>query len=779
MKSIHLFLVILTLTLASVHAAATIQTFDDKAAFLAATRATSATGMLPDLGLVPTTGVTVGSVTFEATRFFISTAGITGVVNNDWTLRLPGPDLAISDGVNNSPTEDLDIVLAGPVFAAGFDIVEPENDPNLFAPFVDSTFTVTLKSGGLPVGVFTFSPVNDVAAFMGVWSNISFDRLEIRETVGGQENEFFGQMYTGATALLSCVDPPLAGPPKARKKVSVREFGAVPNNDCDDTDPMQAAADYLCAHPGTTLIYPPGIYNVDKTVDFDTEFSGLVNDKAITYNHCSNVKITGVGAKIEVKGNFEKAVARLIPDFPPPPLCHGAGWPPIFSPCAAVGEADTFQRVPFAFVESNNFVLSGFEIDGNVDQMTQSNPTVYLAERSEYGVWIIDSHDFVLERLFIHHMATDGINFPSSPGSDNGKINNVISANNARMALTIAGPVRNLKVVDTQLRDSGVVGTALNSYTAHSPARGVDIETECLPADADWGVPDLRTQGCRITGNILFNRVRATGSIGGQIAFPHGESSANITVRNSFLQNPIGGGGDVINMGVAGGVVEDSILDAQMGFADPCTTAGDVAQLTSPVFTAYLAELANDPAKVAKSIYRETRGFSSTLRRNTILGQNSLIVCQDALPFLTIDGNTFKGAQSATLPGNSFYAAFGYMWAVGGAQCVSGGRNWAQDVQIVRNKFMIPNSAPRKDEGVIVYCGAMEHFQGNTYQTDVGNAADPIKIRYDHMGTAVNDCFPTEGSIIPIHGPLRPGDPPDYPAFQPYTLSPKGCLNFP
>ena len=577
--------------------------------------------------------------------------------------------------------------------------------------------------------------------------------------------------------VISGVQPAFA----ASNTISVLQYGAIPNDGVDDTAAMQRAADDLCAKPGTTLRYPAGTYNVDQLVDYDTEFSGLIADKAITYSACNNVKITGFGAKIDVKGNFTKHVASFLSQTPPP-LCHSPTPPFALGDCLAVGEADTFQRVPFAFVQSSNFVLSGFEIDGNVDQTTQSDPTVYLAERNEYGIWIIDSHDFILQRLFVHHMITDGINFPSRPGSDNGKIDRVVSANNARMALTIAGPVRNLEVVNSELRDSGVVGTAFNSYPLHSPGRGVDIETECLPVDADWGAPALRADGCRLTGNILFDRVRATGSLGGQIAFPHGESSANITVRRSFLQNAIGRGGDLVNMGVAGGVVENSTLDAQMGYIDPCLTAGEQAQLTSPIFAAYLAELAADPGSVAQRIERETRGFSSTLRGNTIIGQSSLLVCHDALPFLTLEGNTFKGAQPATLASDSFYATFGHLYIIEGALCVGeGGRNWTQDIQIVRNTFMLPTSAPRKDEGEIVYCGGKTHLQGNIYKTPVSSATNPFKVRYDHVASVASDCFPTNGAIVPIRGPFREGagDPPDYPAFQPYPLSATGCLNLP
>ena len=146
---------------------------------------------------------------------------------------------------------------------------------------------------------------------------------------------------------ISGVQPAFA----ASNIITVLQYGAIQNDGVDDTAAMQRAADDLCAKPGTTLRYPAGTYNVDRLVDFDTEFSGLIADKAITYSHCSNVRISGVGAKIEVKGDFKKGVARLLPDVTPPPLCHSPAAPFTLGVCLAVGEADIFQRVPFAFVD--------------------------------------------------------------------------------------------------------------------------------------------------------------------------------------------------------------------------------------------------------------------------------------------------------------------------------------------------------------------------------------------------------------------------------------------
>ncbi|HYL65701.1 MAG TPA: hypothetical protein VEU72_00955 [Nitrosopumilaceae archaeon] len=185
----------------------TISTFNDKTTFLTATGATPATGPLPDLGRIPggaAASQTVGSATFSiaapSSELFIGTSGVGGITNNDWTLRLPGPDIAISD------VENLNIDLASPVFSLGFDFVKPQTDPNINAPFGPSVFTITLKNGATFVDSFTVTSPSaafptDSADFVGVSSDTAFNRVEIRETTGGIDNEFFGQVYTGTTPL--------------------------------------------------------------------------------------------------------------------------------------------------------------------------------------------------------------------------------------------------------------------------------------------------------------------------------------------------------------------------------------------------------------------------------------------------------------------------------------------------------------------------------------------------------------------------------------------------
>jgi len=171
--------------------------YGDLATFLADTGALATP--IPDAGgtgVVPSPQ-TVGSLTFALGP------GATNMIfggTTDWTTRLDGAEIALSGN------EDLEVGIASAVLAFGFQFVEPELDPNVNAPFVDSTFTITLLAGGGVVESFLFSPANDVATFWGVRSDAVFDAVQIRETVGGAGNEFFGTFYTAvpepASALL-------------------------------------------------------------------------------------------------------------------------------------------------------------------------------------------------------------------------------------------------------------------------------------------------------------------------------------------------------------------------------------------------------------------------------------------------------------------------------------------------------------------------------------------------------------------------------------------------
>jgi len=183
---------------------ASIVTFDDKSTFLSNTLATAA-APLPNIGLLPgsaSNSLTVGDLTYSITApsfgLFFGTAG-SSVGPGPWTTRLAGNQIGISN------SENLNVDMINHVSSFGFEFVEPENDPNMNGTFIDSIFEVTLLGNGSFIESFTFNANNDVAAFIGVSSDVAFNRVEIREMTGGPENEFFGQFYTSPVPVPAAV----------------------------------------------------------------------------------------------------------------------------------------------------------------------------------------------------------------------------------------------------------------------------------------------------------------------------------------------------------------------------------------------------------------------------------------------------------------------------------------------------------------------------------------------------------------------------------------------
>jgi len=196
---------LLALGLSSQAAYAGQTVYADRAAFLADTAAVSATGSIPDLG-AGVYAATLGSVTLTdpdgAYGFFVGGASYyVGIPGFDWSPLNPGHDIAINH------MEHLNVGFSASVYSAGFDFVEPGPlDPDhpyandSFYSYADSTFDVTLKQGASVVGSFQFNAPDGTLAFVGVWSDSAFDRMEIREISGGIEDEYFGQFYTGSAA---------------------------------------------------------------------------------------------------------------------------------------------------------------------------------------------------------------------------------------------------------------------------------------------------------------------------------------------------------------------------------------------------------------------------------------------------------------------------------------------------------------------------------------------------------------------------------------------------
>jgi hypothetical protein len=203
-KCISLFVLLLIIPIAASSAAA-IVTYEDWETFVGATGAIPQPP-LPNLGLIPggdQATLTHGDLTFTvappATGFYVSE----GLGDDHWTSMMSGSQIAI-----NGP-EHLNIDIAAPVFAIGFDFVEPGDDAGGYGcggPCYDTTFEVTLLDGDLVVDSFEFSRADDWPMFVGVSSDEPFDRIEIRDLTGTDDNEYFGRFHAAGVGCWGDLD---------------------------------------------------------------------------------------------------------------------------------------------------------------------------------------------------------------------------------------------------------------------------------------------------------------------------------------------------------------------------------------------------------------------------------------------------------------------------------------------------------------------------------------------------------------------------------------------
>ncbi|MEK6700964.1 MAG: hypothetical protein AABZ53_01775 [Planctomycetota bacterium] len=174
-------------------ARADITVFSDVAAFQSATGATPQPE-LPNLGLVGrhVAQTTVGDLTFAINNGSPEIA----LILSEFTALHPGNEIALSDW------EALDVTAAMPVYALGSFFVEGTDQPgscNGLCPCADATYSVRLLLGAQVVGAVEVNVPNDVLSFVGVWSDLPFDRVEYRDLSQMCDNEYWGRFFIGTT----------------------------------------------------------------------------------------------------------------------------------------------------------------------------------------------------------------------------------------------------------------------------------------------------------------------------------------------------------------------------------------------------------------------------------------------------------------------------------------------------------------------------------------------------------------------------------------------------
>lgn len=375
-----------------------------------------------------------------------------------------------------------------------------------------------------------------------------------------------------------------------------RDFGAIGNGIADDYSALKKAALYASQNPGTKLLFPPGHYFINRkqTKSFKTQ---KIDNEHIYY-YLNGNKIGGCRAKISVKGDFHRAVALKRGEY------H---------------YSDTSQIVPFFFVDSKNFVLQGFELNGNVDKMTRDDP---LLEEWGDGVITVNSSDYEIRNMYIHHFSRDGlllgIGFPTYSFADkNAKVTDVISSNNARQGMSI-GQLRGGHFLRCTFQFTGQTG---GKYLPHYPQAGVDIEPEFSVNSSP------RTESN--TGDLVFDQCKFKYNRGGQFWIPDGSIVENVKITNSVIVNsdkPIHK--KTVLMGIKGGLIENTKIDLRSGSLMPAYTNIDTSTRRNKVPASFYEEAHTVVNKCTiwssgtaiDSYYRGKKPIAFTIQNSTITG---------------------------------------------------------------------------------------------------------------------------------------------------------------
>jgi hypothetical protein len=201
--------------------ATTFQTFFDRNAFLAAVGSTNSSLFLTANPASNINGTSMGGgqISYDGSA--------NAMQRGDFSSLLSGNEIAFS-GV-----EQFVITAFSAGYGIGIDMVEPHfttaTGPDAGVPWVQATYSVLAYSQnvtllgfdefGFPqfvvsetdVATFTFTPPDDQASFVGIWSDTPFKSLKVHDLSGSGHDELFGNVYYALSAMPQAAVPEPTG----------------------------------------------------------------------------------------------------------------------------------------------------------------------------------------------------------------------------------------------------------------------------------------------------------------------------------------------------------------------------------------------------------------------------------------------------------------------------------------------------------------------------------------------------------------------------------------
>lgn len=281
-----------------------------------------------------------------------------------------------------------------------------------------------------------------------------------------------------------------------------------------ETALREAARQFSEGEISGALVIPPGDYSIDRPKILNGPNANGAGD--VAWIGIEGLVIEGYGARIDVFGAFHRADDT------------GGG----------VSYHETI--CPFKFINCKDVVLRGVELDGNVDEMTR-DPTV--VEGACNGIVYESTEGWVIEDVYVHHFANDGVLLAYSAADASGHYRatkkgyarGLRSKYNARQGLS-AVQAYDATFIKCEF---SWTGRYAGTYPAHSPAAGVDIEPDYSVAS---GSTDVNT------GLLTFIDCVSDENQGGALLCAY-TSISDVTWRGGLLR--VGGGGVGITTGMA------------------------------------------------------------------------------------------------------------------------------------------------------------------------------------------------------------------------------------
>ncbi len=296
---------------------------------------------------------------------------------------------------------------------------------------------------------------------------------------GGGDFEFFAKDTTPEDNGLvftpdPTVNPPL--PPGRWKRIwsnalNARWFGAQGDGGTDDYDALRAAAAAVNAGKSKILHYPKGTYYIGRVKLICSPTLPPKNDD-IVFENCDGLHLIGHDSIIDVNGDFIRADVGIK------------------------------SVQPFVFMNCKNVTMEGFELNGNVDNMSRADKNF-----TQGGSGIVfggGSKHYTLENINAHHFPTDGIYLglsnphatKTNPGSCDqfATLSRVTARFNARNGLSCISLTHG-KFTDCDFSENG---RAAGSYGPDAPALGIDVEPSFYTSETPG---DLVFENCRCINN--------------------------------------------------------------------------------------------------------------------------------------------------------------------------------------------------------------------------------------------------------------------------------------